>query len=175
MKTSASWWTETRDSPGRLTDWLYDQYRGEVTASQRILDLRDRFAEPGSRAFRVLTVIAEQESKHARWVGELLATRGMAVEVHDDPDRYWRTVLPGVRDLATGAAIGAHAERMRLERIEAIAADVGAPDDIRDVFARILREERFHARAFAALATPEALARTAGAHALGRSVLGLVV
>ncbi|HEV7557590.1 MAG TPA: hypothetical protein VGO00_19130 [Kofleriaceae bacterium] len=43
------------------------------------------------------------------------------------------------------------------------------------MFTRILGEERFHARAFAAMATPEALARTAGAHALGRRVLGLVV
>ena len=175
MKTSADWWAETRDNPERLVDWLYDQYRGEMTAAERILALRDRFAEPGSRASRVLSVIAEQESMHASWVGELLAARGLAVEVHTEPDRYWRAVLPGLRDLATGAAIGAHAERMRLERIETIAADSDAPADIRDVFARILGQERFHARAFAAMATPEALARTAGAHALGRSVLGLVV
>jgi len=175
MKTSAAWWAEIRDNTQRLIDWLYDQYRGEMTAAERILALRDRFAEPGSRAFRVLSVIAEQESTHATWVGELLAARGLAVEVHDEPDRYWRAVLPGLRDLATGAAIGAHAERMRLERIEAIAADPDAPADIRDVFTRVLGQERFHARAFAAMATPEALARTAGAHALGRRVLGLVV
>jgi hypothetical protein len=42
------------------------------------------------------------------------------------------------------------------------------------VFARILPQERFHARAFASLATPASLARTAGAHALGRRALGLV-
>jgi len=173
MKTSAAWWAETRDNSQRLVDWLYDQYRGEVTAGGRIDALRDRFTRPGSRAHRVLGVIAAQERDHAAWVGELLAHRGLAVTVRDQPDRYWRTVLPGLGDLATGAAIGAHAERMRLERIEAIAADPDAPADIRDVFARILVQERFHARAFAALATPEALARTAGAHALGRRVLGL--
>jgi rubrerythrin len=122
----------------------------------------------------VLTVIAEQEATHARWIGELLAARGLAIEVHDKPDRYWRSVMPALEDLATGAAIGAHEERMRLERIEAIAADHEAPADIRDAFVRILKQERFHARAFAEMATPAALARTAGAHELGRELLGLV-
>ena len=73
----------------------------------------------------------------------------------------------------TGAAVGAHAERMRLERIEAIAGDAEAPADIRQVFARILPQERFHERAFRSLAGDDALRRTASAHALGREALGL--
>jgi hypothetical protein len=174
MRDSATWWKATRDDPARLSRWLYDQYRGEVTAASRIETLRDRFASAKSRAHRVLTVIAAQEREHAAWVGELLAARGLRVAVEDKPDRYWRRVLPGIADLATGAAVGAHAERMRLERIEVIASDPTAPADIRDVFARILPQERFHARAFGLLATPEALARTADAHELGRVALGLV-
>jgi len=172
--TSTAWWRRTRENPARLRAWLYDQYRGEVTAAGRIEALRDRFCEPGSRACRVLTVIAAQERDHAGWIGELLAARGLPVVVETKGDRYWREVVPGIADLETGAAVGAHAERMRLERIEAIAADPEAPADIRAVFAKILPQERFHARAFAELATPEALARTAGAHALGREALGLV-
>lgn len=172
--TSAAWWLRTRDDPARLRAWLHDQYRGEVTAASRIEALRDRFAEPGSRASRVLTAIAAQERDHARWIGELLAARGLAVVVEDKADRYWRQVVPGISDLETGAAVGAHAERMRLERIETIAADPAAPADIRAVFAKILPQERFHARAFASLATPEALARTKHAHARGREALGLV-
>jgi hypothetical protein len=174
MRNSAEWWTETRDDPTRLSEWLFDQYRGEVTAAGRIEALRDRFAEPGSRAHRVLTVIAGQERDHAAWVGELLAARGFAVEVKPEPERYWPLVLAGITDLATGAAVGAHAEQMRLERIEEIARDPASPDDIRSVFARILPQERFHARAFASLATPDTLARTANAHELGRRALGLV-
>jgi len=173
MRDSRSWWLATRDDPERLHAWLYDQYRGEVTAASRIETLRDRFATRGSRASRVLSVIADQERDHARWVGELLAARGLPVEVASKSDRYWPRVLPAIADLATGAAVGAHAEQMRLERIEVIAADREAPADIRAVFARILPQERFHARAFTSLATPDALARTAGAHALGRSLLGL--
>lgn len=55
-----------------------------------------------------------------------------------------------------------------------IAADPTVPPDIRAAFARVLPQERFHARAFASLATSEALARTKDAHALGRLALGLV-
>jgi len=173
MTDSKTWWMTTREDRARLHAWLYDQFRGEVTAAGRIETLRDRFTEPSSRAYRVLTVIAAQERAHASWVGELLAARGLPVAVQSKPDRYWQRVLPGIADLATGAAVGAHAERMRLERIEVIASDPAAPDDIRAVFARILPQERFHARAFAALASPEALARTAHAHELGRVALGL--
>jgi len=174
MTNSKSWWAAIKLDTHRLYAWLHDQYRGEVTAAGRIDGLRDRFAAPGTRAHRILTVIAAQERTHAAWVGALLAARGLAVAVQDKPDRYWRRVLPAITDLATGAAIGAHAERMRLERIEAIAADPDAPADIHAVFARILPEERFHARAFAELSTGEALARTSSAHRAGRSALGLV-
>jgi hypothetical protein len=173
-RTSATWWQQTRDNPARLHAWLRDQYRGEVTAATRIEALRDRFAPTGSRAFRILSVIAGQERDHAGWVGDLLAARGLPAQVQPKADRYWPEVMPGIEDLATGAAIGAHAERMRLERIETIAADPRAPSDIRAVFVRILPQERFHARAFAELSSADALARTAFAHALGRNALGLV-
>jgi rubrerythrin len=170
---SKTWWANTKQDAAALEHWLYDQYRGEVTASHRIEALRDAFCTRGTRAYRVLTTIAAQERLHAGWVGALLAARGLPVAIEAKPDRYWREVVPEVTDLETGAAIGAHAEQMRLERIAAIADDATAPADIRDVFARILPQERFHARAFASLATDEALARTAKAHALGRIALGL--
>ncbi|MFT3697213.1 MAG: ferritin-like domain-containing protein [Kofleriaceae bacterium] len=170
---STTWWAQTKRNPDALTRWLYDQYRGEVTASHRIEAMRDAFCEPSTRAHRVLSAIAKQERLHASWVGALLVARDLPVEVEAKPDRYWREVVPEVTDLETGAAVGAHAERMRLERIEAIAGDAEAPADIRAVFARILPQEQFHARAFASLATDESLARTANAHALGRLALGL--
>jgi hypothetical protein len=173
MPNSATWWKSVREDASRLNAWLYDQYRGEVTAAGRIETLRDRFTAPGTRPYRVLTVIAQQERAHAAWVAELLVARGLTVEVQAKSDRYWQRVLPGISDLATGAAVGAHAERMRLERIETIAEDPAAPADIREVFARILPQERFHAHAFEKLASPEALQRTAGAHELGRVALGL--
>ncbi|WAS99403.1 ferritin family protein [Nannocystis punicea] len=173
-RSSAAWWAETRTDPERLHAWLFAQYRGEVTAAQRIVALRDAHAAPDSRAFRLLTVIAEQERSHAEWVGELLRARGLVAEVRGAAEaRYWQQTLPGIADLATGCAVGAHAEAMRLERIAAIAGDAEAPPDIREVFARILPQERFHARAFGSLTTPESLAATRAAHELGRALLGL--
>ena len=173
MRTSETWWTETKADAAAFEDWLRDQYRGESTAAGRIEALRDAFAQPGSRAFRILSVIAAQERKHAVWVGEILAARGMALAIDDERERYWPAVVDLVTDLETGAAVGAHAEKMRLERLETIANDETAPADVRAVFTRIVPEERFHERAFRTLAGDLAMKKTAGAHALGRAALGL--
>lgn len=173
-RSSATWWVETRGDPQRLTAWLLAQYRGEVTAGERIARLRDVHARPESRAYRLLTVIAEQERRHADWVAALLRARGIEPAIVGAAEaRYWRRTLPGIADLETGCAVGAHAERMRLERIAVIADDASAPADIRAVFAAILPQERFHERAFRSLATPESLEATRDAHALGRAALGL--
>lgn len=173
MRTSEAWWAETKRDPEKLRAWLRDQLRGEATAGPRVEALRDAFAEEGSRAWRTLTVIADQERKHARWVGELLAARGEPVTIDPVAERYWPAVTAMVHDLATGAAVGAHAEKMRLARIEAIVADEEAPPDVRRVFRKILPEERFHERAFRGLAGERALAATAPAHDRGRALLGL--
>ena len=173
LRDSRAWWAALKLDPPAFTAWLLDQYRGEATAAGRIEMLRDAFATPGTRAHTLLGVIAGQERRHAVWVGDLLTTRGIAPQVAPKRERYWKPTLEVIRDLETGCAVGAHSERMRLERIEVIAADPEAPADVRDVFRRILPEERFHARAFAELAGAEALAATRDAHELGRLALGL--
>jgi rubrerythrin len=174
LQSSTTWWNRTKTNPVAFRAWLYDQYRGEVTAGGRIDAMRDAFTKPGTKAYRLLSVIAAQERNHARWVGELLRARGLEVRIMPRDARYWRKTVPEVTDLETGAAVGAHAEKMRLERIEAIAMDADAPSDVRDVFRRILPEERFHERAFRTLSTASAMARTSRAHELGRRAVGLV-
>ena len=119
-------------------------------------------------------VIVEQERTHAVWVAELLAARGLPVEIEEKAERYWPALMEVIEDLETGCAVGAHAEEMRLRRIEAIAGDPEAPADVRACFQRILPEERFHARAFAKLAGETALDKTNGAHEAGLRALGLV-
>jgi len=173
---SLAWWTKTKQDAQALADWLCDQYRGEATAADRILILADHYTRAGSRERRLLTRIAEQESKHARWVAELLRARRLPVPAELDfaRERYWKKTLPHISDLASGAAVGAHAERMRLWRIQAIAHDGQAPADVRAVFARILPEERFHERAFRSLAGEAALQAALDGHEQGMSVLGLV-
>ncbi|APR87527.1 hypothetical protein A7982_12876 [Minicystis rosea] len=173
LRDSRAWWEAVKKDPEALVAWLLDQYRGEATAAGRIEMLRDAFAAPGSRAHRILGVIAGQERRHAVWVGDLLTARGIEPKIGVKRERYWKETLDVVRDLETGCAVGAHSERMRLERIETIAHDPEAPADVRAVFTRILPEERFHARAFAELAGAEALSATEGAHDLGRRALGL--
>ena len=173
MKTSREWWSETKRADAALQRWLLSQYHGEVSAAVKIEQLRDQFAAGHEQAYRVLSIIAAQERLHAGWVLTLLQTRGLEpATAHQE--RYWSKTLPGITDLATGCAVGAHAEKMRLDRIETIAADDEAPDDIREVFRRILPQELFHERAFRALSTQEALSQTKTAHEEGRSALGLV-
>src|SRR5262245_50689872 len=133
MQTTRAWWAQTKRDPEKLLGWLHDQLRGEAGAGPRVDALRDAFVVPGSRTWRILTVIADQERKHAVWVAGLLAARGESVDIDETKARYWPEVEKVVADLETGAAVGAHAEKMRLERIETIVADEEAPADIRAV------------------------------------------
>ncbi|MCU0655378.1 MAG: ferritin-like domain-containing protein, partial [Polyangiaceae bacterium] len=152
LRDSRTWWATVKQDPAAFRHWLQQQHRGEVTAAGRIEQLRDAFAPASDptqrRARRLLTVIASQERRHAAWVADLLRARGVTPSTAHAEERYWARTLPGIETLATGCAVGAHAERMRLARIEAIASDPGAPDDVRTTFERILRDERFHERAF---------------------------
>lgn len=173
MKTSLQWWDEVRTDTSKFNDWLVKQYRGEVTAAARIRALTTRF-NVSTRVGRILNMIAAQEELHARWVGELLTVRGIEPDVSGAEDRYWNAVNPAMVDFHTTAAVGAHAEVMRLERIRVIVADESAPNDVAEVFRRILPHEEWHARAFKELAGAEAMATTQYSQEQGRALLGLV-
>jgi rubrerythrin len=177
MKTSKEWWVETRTDEVKLIDWLQKQWRGEVTAAERIMRFADQFAVSGSNDYKVLDAIASQERIHAHWIERLLEARGLKVdtnEILNAEKRYWLETLPGITDFATGAAVAAHAEGMRLERIRAIAEDPNSPADIRNTFIKILKDEEWHESAFTKLSNPEALEATLGNHEAGMQTLGLV-
>ncbi len=163
MSTSQQWWAGIKADAARFNDWLVKQYRGEVTAARRIEQFRDAYARD-AQPKRVLTLIAAQEEKHAAWVLGLLEARGIQPDVAGAEERYWKETLPEVADFETGAAVGAHAEEMRLARIRVICDDEAAPADVRSVFQKIVKEEEFHARAFRRLAGNPAYFRTQGAH-----------
>ena len=173
MKTSQQWWDEVKQSPSLLNEWLVKQYRGEVTAANRIRDLADKFKIKG-RTRDLLEVIATQEETHASWVLALLKARGIQPSVENAENRYWAEVLPGIDDFATGTAVAAHAEKMRLDRIQVISNDTEAPADIRNAFERILKDELFHEKAFRSMSTSLALEATKDNHERGMQVLGLV-
>lgn len=171
-RTSTQWWAETRDNAERFATWLGRQLVGEETAARRIREFAQQYA-PDEATRRTLDVIVAQEEQHAGWVRDLLVTRGVPVSSEPAERRYWKETLPSVGSFQTGAAVGAHAEKMRLERIQAIVDDERAPADVRSVFTRILKDELFHERAFRTMAGPAAMEATRSSHELGRQVLGL--
>jgi rubrerythrin len=177
MKTSEAWWQETKASEHLINDWLFKQWRGEVTAASRIVRFAEQFATDG-HAVKVLDAIAEQERTHASWIEGLLVARGLLVDakvVEHAEKRYWQETLPGITDFETGAAVAAHAEGMRLARIRVIAGDETAPSDIRTVFERILKDEEWHERAFSELSSSAALEATKASHEAGMVALGLTI
>lgn len=173
MKTSQEWWQETKNNPEQLVAWLKKQYHGEITAAQRIHSFVEEFAQETPWK-PVLEKIAEQEVTHAGWVGELLTNRGITPKVLEKKERYWDKTLPSIDSFERGAAVAAHAETMRLHRIEAIADDEEAPEDIREVFQKILPQERFHAKAFSEMAGEKAMAVALKDHHLGMEAIGLI-
>jgi len=173
-KTSAQWWAEVKADPEKFNHWLQRQHIGETTAADRIVRLGQQF-EVSRADQHILDTIASQERQHAQWIQELLIERGVDPIIGEAESRYWAQTLPGIEDFKTGAAVAAHAEAMRLERIEVICNDPDAPEDVRNVFRAILKDERWHERAFSKLAGAEAIAATLGAHEKGLEALGLVI
>lgn len=172
MKNSKVWWDSVKSDSAKFNDWLIKQYRGEVTAASRIKSFADKYTT-NVRNKKILGVIASQENKHAAWVLDLLVARGVTPDIEHAEDRYWKETLPEIESFETGAAVGAHAEAMRLERIRVICEDDSAPTDVRNVFKKILRDEIFHEKAFRNMAGVEAMMATAESHEKGKELLGL--
>lgn len=173
MRTSQEWYNEVVTNPALLEDWPVKQYRGEVTAAARIRAVAEKF-DATEKAKRILEEIATQEETHATLVLLLLQAQGIEPSTEGAEDRYWNEVAPVVEDFATAAAIGAHAEQMRLERIRVIVEDPRTTKAVRAVFNLILRDEVWHAAAFEQLAGSEAMSKTQYTHEQGRALLGLV-
>ena len=171
---SPTWWKQTKENPERFMHWLKKQYHGEITAHARIVEFVDRYIPQDNRWRKVILKIASQELTHAQWVAQLLSVRGITPEVLDKEERYWNKTLPSIQSLHDGAAVAAHAEGMRLERIRVIVQDPETPKDVRDVFTRILPEEEFHERAFRKLAGAPALSQALENHLAGREAIGLI-
>lgn len=175
MKTSQQWWDETKADQTKMINWLKNQYHGEAVASTRIRDfILPHFTD--KYAFMVER-IADDEERHASWVGALLSSRGITPEILQKEERYWRTVM--TEDFGSdgnyAAAIAAHAEEMRLERIKVIMDDNDAPSDIRETFKNIYKDELFHAKGFKLIAGDQYYQDTAHVHAKGLEALGLIV
>lgn len=177
MKTPAEWLDEILADNNKFNAWLQRQYIGEMLAACRLFELANDSVV--GRASHVLNQIADDEARHANWIYDLLAHYGVDIpavpNTLDDNDRYWNCVLPYADTLDNKYAAGAHAERMRLARIELLAHDSRVPKPVSAVFALILKDERMHAAAFEALASDEALTRMLEHHEAGLAMLGLTI
>lgn len=175
LRTSQEWWDETKASPEKLVHWLKNQYHGEAVASERIRQyILPKF--DGKYGFMVER-IADDEERHAEWVSELLKTRGITPEILQKEERYWKTVMTEdfSQDGNYAAAVAAHAEEMRLERIKVIMDDTTADSDIVQTFTRIYKDELFHAKGFRLIAGDEYYNKASENHAKGLEALGLIV
>jgi ferritin-like protein len=175
-RTSLEWWTELKKDPEKLVEWLKKQYYGEATAAGRIKRYVQRFLGKDDPRHRPLTRIMADETKHARWVLELLTARG--VKFHAIPNRrtrYWEEVdLERKVTFEEACGVSYHAEHMRLERIKVIAEDTEGPEDIRKMFKLILEDEIFHERLFEQMAGTEAVNATREGHLKGAEAIGFI-
>jgi tRNA isopentenyl-2-thiomethyl-A-37 hydroxylase MiaE len=175
LRTTEQWWDDVSNDPEKLILWLKDQFYGEQTAAARIRGLLDQYPDITKTERELVTMIADDEDKHAEWVKGLLIARGIPVTYFREKSvRYWDKTLPkGDATFSQMCAIGHHAEVMRLERIKLLAQD-GRFDDIARVFGKILPDEEFHTKAFKVMSTPEDIAAALPAHQEGMNALGLV-
>jgi rubrerythrin len=124
---------------------------------------------------KILRGILVDEVKHSCWIGELLEARGIKPEILIKDERYWKETLPTMEGQSFEhlCAVGHLAESMRLDRIALLAKDERYKD-VAKVFTRILPDEEFHTKLFAALSTPEAIVGAKENHDKGLNALGLV-
>lgn len=171
MKTTQEWLAQIKADPKKMKRWLQRQYVGEVLAAARIASLV-KVAPSDCKAW--LRTIASDESRHAVWVKGLLISRNIKpVKPTYRNTRYWKPILGKRYSFEEVAAIGHHAETMRLRRIKALASDTEIDQDIRDVFKKILPDEKFHADSFAAMSTAEDIKTMRDLHQVGLAMLGL--
>ena len=175
-KTSEQWWNEVKNNEILFTEWLKKQYHGELSAAYRISALWNKIGGGTYQEDKIIDTIIKQEETHAEWIKSLLISRNIKAEyLIDHKARYWDIALKDITNIQELAAIAAHAEEMRLERIKTICADEDAPEDVSEVFQKILKDEEFHAQAFKEITTTEEYEKRKENHKAGAEAIGLVL
>lgn len=172
MTTSVEWLQSIKQQPAKFTHWLSQQWLAELEAAKRIHELASK--SPSYKDQMVLRKIAQDESKHAELLRVLCERRGIACAA-ESTGRYYSQIELDKLSTDELYAAGHYAEGMRLSRIEAIVQDADMPQDIRETFTVILKDEQMHEAAFGALASEEALRNMQPRHEMGMQALGLTV
>lgn len=170
---SKEWWNTVKNDHVKFNSWLQKQYFGETKAAERIKQLITKY-NLNKEQSKIIKKIAKQEENHAKWIFGLLKSRGVQpLEKHKE--RYWKETGIEFDTSDEAFAVAAHAEKMRLERIQVIVDDVNAPSDVRKIFKLILKDELFHEKAFKELSTPEQYKKSEKNHKAGLKSLGLTL
>ena len=172
MQTPKEWLESVKNDPEKMNKWLSSQWYAEIEAAMRIEDLAYKADTLAER--KLLFRISEDESKHAKLLKELCEARNINLPTKGS-GRYYDLIC--IDDLSNDElyALGHHAEAMLLSRIEAICEDEEVPEDIREKFLVLLKDEQMHEKAFGALATEESLVKMKDKHNLGVAALGLTL
>jgi hypothetical protein len=178
-QTSQQWWDEVSQDEAKLVDWLKRQFHCEGLAAQRISRLIDLIPFDNKREWRmrILSGIVIDEANHAKWIGDVLAARGISTGEFNTEERYWNQVLPSVADSSFEymCAVGHLAEDMRLLLLKAIKKDTREQfADVATVMGDIYYDEVCHTELFKLLSTPEAIEEARKFHNDGMNALGLV-
>lgn len=172
MKTSTEWLQQVKQDSGKFAQWLSRQWLAELEAAQRIHELAS--AAPAYKDQVVLRKIAQDEVKHAELLRVLCERRGIPCATATT-SRYYSQIPLDQMSFDELCAAGHYAEGMRLARIKAIVQDPQMPQDIRETFGVILKDEQMHEAAFGALASQDALSNMRAKPELGMQALGLAL
>lgn len=172
MSTSKQWLAEVLKSESKINDWLVRQYVGEFHAAKRVAQLATNIHDLEKKV--KIQRIAADESQHAQWVKQLLINRGISTNIdnQESENRYYKNIL-NKTDPEYLIAAGAHAEKMRLERIRAIVDSVEVAEDIRECFKNILVDEVRHEQDFREMSTQEMYQEALSYHQEGMVALSL--
>jgi rubrerythrin len=168
------WWRDLLQDEVQLMRWLNRLYHNEKEADQRFVNFAAKFCQQDEESRKVFMVIANQEAAHARLVQSVMLNRGWTTWSEPaGPERYWNTTRHLADDIKTAAAVGAYAEVTSLNRLRVLATDEQTPADLKEMFAAILPDEEYHAKALADLAGPDKMALVRPYHEAGLRNLGL--
>lgn len=170
------WWRGVLDNREKLLAWLHKLYNTEKEAYRRFVDFAQDYCAGDAHHHRVFTIIAQQEAEHAEIIKALLEK----YEEEIDPEKrysenYWNEVQRCIVDRETAAGVGFFAEDLSLQRMLVIIEDEKTPDDLRELFARLHGDEKFHVNALKKIAEPHGISRVIECHSKGLQALGLSI
>lgn len=179
MQTTAEWANKIINNKELFIDWLKKQYIGEASAVLRIQNMILPKTNKSLEKSYLISIIKD-ESKHAKWIKELLKVKNVKVpkiSKNINESRYW-SVLKELKGQELSfeeiCALSHYVEAMSLKRLSYIVNDVRFDSDIRYKFNLILLDEQRHSKIFAELAKETAINNMLYLHKKGKELIGLI-